>query len=83
MEKCGQISEERDILEDLETLTSIDQIDRTIKTDKTFRFEVPTVITNTNWKDIFYTSKYLDNFNYRNTNQISFKSKKITKFRLN
>ena len=82
---ASQISEERDILEDLETLTSIDQtFDRTIKIDKTFRFEVPTVINNTNWKDIFYNQQNnFDNFNYRNTNQILFKSKKITKFRLN
>ena len=81
----SQISEERDILEDLETLTSIGQtFDRTIKIDKTFRFKVPTVINNNNWKDIFYNQQNnFDNFNYKNTNQILFKSKKITKFKLN
>ena len=49
-----------------------------------FKFNKITLVNNLAWKDIFYnkTNNY-DNYKYNNTNELIFKSKKLTKYKSN
>ena len=51
---------------------------------KNFKFNKITLVNNLEWKDIFYnkTNNY-DNYKYNNTNELIFKSKKLTKYNSN
>ena len=55
-----------------------------IKFKGNFQFKKSKKIINSKWKDIFYSeSNNLENFTYKNTNKLTFKSKKITRHQLN
>ncbi|MBD1146699.1 PQQ-binding-like beta-propeller repeat protein [Pelagibacterales bacterium SAG-MED28] len=55
-----------------------------VNLDKEFEFEKQNLIKNFEWKDIFYgKNNNLGNFKYNNNNQLIFKSKKLTKHKIN
>ena len=55
-----------------------------VNLDKEFEFEKQNLIKNFEWKDIFYgKNNNLSNFKYNNNNQLIFKSKKLTKHKIN
>ena len=56
----------------------------TIIIDDNFNFKLPLPVNNFEWKDIFYdqTNNY-KNFKYNNLNQIVFKSKKLSRYKVN
>ena len=55
--------------------------DQIINIKQNFRFKVTDPINNLKWDDIYFDqTNNFQNFQYRNLNKISFKSKKITKY---
>ena len=63
---------------------SENSFEKIIPLDQNFNFQVKAATENTEWKDIFYdNNNNLKNFNYKNLNQIFFKSKKLSKYKLN
>ncbi len=76
--------EENKIFKDFKNLsTSSKSFEERIELKKNFSFVVPQKIKNQEWKDIFYSeSNNYKNFNYNGLNEISHKSKKITKFNI-
>ena len=55
--------------------------DQIINIKQNFRFKVTDPINNLKWEDIYFDqTNNFQNFQYRNLNKISFKSKKITKY---
>ena len=58
--------------------------DKTIPVNRGFKFEKPKQINNTEWTDVYYNmSNNFENFIYNNSNQILFKSKRISKYKIN
>ena len=72
------------IFKDFEKLSiETDIFDKTITTDKAFKFSITDSISNSTWNDIFYNdNNNFDNFEYENLNKISYKSKKISRHEL-
>ena len=55
-----------------------------IEADFGFNFETTKAISNNKWQDTFYSyNNNLQNFKYQNKNQVSFKSKKLSKYKIN
>ncbi len=55
--------------------------DQTINIEQDFRFKVTDPINNLKWDDIYFDqTNNFQNFQYRNLNKISFRSKKLTKY---
>ena len=78
-------NEDNDIFDDFETLSSsATTFDKIIPINESFKFKITRSINNFEWKDVFYNKKnnYI-NFRYNDLNKLIFKSKKITKYKLN
>ena len=57
---------------------------KTINLSKDFKIKKSKVVTNTQWNDIFYDyNNNFKNFSYNNFNQVLFKSKKLSKKKIN
>ena len=69
-----------DIFKDLKVLnTKNDTYNKITRIDNNFKFIIPKPKNNFEWNDIYYSKKNnFENFAYNNSNQLSFKSKKIT-----
>ena len=76
---------QNDIFEDFKTISvSSDPFKKTIKLKENFIFKLSKPITNNDWKDIFFSStNNLINFKYEGLNEITSKSKKLTKGKVN
>ena len=54
--------------------------DRKISLDKNFKFKLSALIINKEWEDIFYKeNNNFENFKYNDTNELVYKSKKLTR----
>jgi outer membrane protein assembly factor BamB len=71
-----------DLFKDFENLASADgSFNKIISIKNDFKFKLTNPINNLEWKEIFYNqSNNFDNFQYNNSNQLIFKSKKLSKF---
>ena len=76
---------EEDIFKDFKTISSFeDSFNKTIPINNSFSFNISKPIDNQNWKDIFFSkNNNFQNFKYNNSNQIIYKSKKLTKNAIN
>ena len=74
---------DKDLFDELETLSiSNETFSKILPIQKNYRFKLSDKIVNLNWNDFFYNeTNNPDNFKYSNINQLSFKSKKITKYK--
>ena len=77
--------EKKNIFSEFETLSSSNQsFNEVVLLRKDFRFKLPNQINNLNWKDGFYKkTNNTDNFLYNELNQLTFKSKKLSKYKVN
>ena len=79
------LKKDKKIFKDFKEInTSSKKFNETVQLKKNFKFNLERPISNNSWNDIFY-NKYnnLKNFNLKNSNQISFKSKKLTRHKVN
>jgi outer membrane protein assembly factor BamB len=76
---------ENDSFKEFKTLSSEQEFfDKIIPIKKNLNLEMPNQINVIEWKDIFYNrSNNFENFKYNNSNQIIFKSKKLSKYKIN
>ena len=72
---------DKDIFSDFKTLSSSKKsFNKIIPLNENFNFNIKNNQSSFKWTDIFYSpSNNFDNFNYENSNQLIFKSKKISK----
>ncbi len=72
---------DKDIFSDFKTLSSSKKsFNKIIPLNENFNFNIKNNQSSFKWTDIFYSpSNNFDNFNYGNSNQLIFKSKKISK----
>ena len=57
---------------------------KTIIGDKEYKFSISKRISNSTWSDVFFNeNNNFKNFEYENLNKISYKSKKLSKYKLN
>ena len=78
-------NEKNEPFKEFQTLSSTNVLfDKQITADKDFKLNKINLINNSEWKDIFYdkTNNY-KNFKYNDSNQLIFKSKKLTRYKLN
>ena len=77
--------ENDDVFKEFETLSTIKKsFDEEIYIDVKFQFPSSKIINNLQWKDVFYSeSNNLKNFKYNGLNEQIFKSKKISKYKIN
>ena len=77
--------ENDDVFKEFETLSTINKsFDEEIYIDVKFQFPSSKIINNLQWKDVFYSeSNNLKNFKYNGLNEQIFKSKKISKYKIN
>ena len=77
--------EKNDIFSDFEDLSiSNSSFDRIIQTPKNFTLKISPSLNNFEWRDAFYDkSNNFKNFKYNDLNKLSYKSKKITKYKIN
>jgi outer membrane protein assembly factor BamB len=80
-ESDKNLSKKKDIFKEFKTIyTETETFDKIIPLDKNFRFKTSGPIKNYEWKDIFYDKKNnTKNFNYTNLNNLIFKSKKLSR----
>ena len=73
-----------DIFSEFEELsTSNLSFDKIIVKPEDFLFKISTSLNNYEWNDIFYDkSNNFKNFKYKGLNKLSYKSKKITKYKI-
>ena len=78
-------NKDRDVYKDFEKLSDEEELfSRVIKIDPNFKFVLPKETVPDNWKDIYYnTGNNTENFEYNNLNNLIFKSKKISKYKVN
>ena len=63
--------------------TSNSSFDKIIVKPEDFLFKISTPLNNYEWNDIFYDkSNNFKNFKYKGINKLSYKSKKITKYKI-
>tara|TARA_B100001093_G_scaffold373170_1_gene358171 strand:- start:867 stop:2192 length:1326 start_codon:yes stop_codon:yes gene_type:complete len=74
-----------DVFSEFEELSSsVSSFNETIKTPEDFIFKISTALDNSEWKDIFFDkSNNFKNFIYKDLNKLSYKSKRITKYKIN
>ena len=79
------ISKEDTLFEEFKTISNANEtFNKIIPIKKNFKFFLGDQIKNTNWSDIFFnqTNNY-KNFKYNDKNQLIFKSKKLSKSKIN
>ncbi len=63
--------------------TSIDPFNEIIQIKKDYKFKLSKKINSTSWKQIYFNqNNNLDNFEYNNLNELFFKGKKISKYKV-
>ena len=79
------LNKEKDRFKNFETLSNEEILfSKIIRIDPNFKFNLPKKTAPENWKDIYYnTGNNTDNFDYKNLNNLIFKSKKISKYKVN
>ena len=79
------LNKEKDRFKNFETLSNEKILfSKIIGIDPNYKFVLPKKTVPENWKDIYYNSgNNTDNFEYKNLNNLIFKSKKISKYKVN
>ncbi|MBL6785884.1 MAG: PQQ-binding-like beta-propeller repeat protein [Candidatus Pelagibacter bacterium] len=79
------ISKKDDQFKDFKKFSSSEKLfNEIIEFDDNYKFKISTPKKNIEWKDIFYkNNNNLDNFKYKDLNELSFKSKKISRNKIN
>ena len=74
---------ENDLFKEFETLSSVsDSLEKELPINKNYNFRLTKPIINTRWLDNFYNKENnLKNFKYKNLNKLTFKSKKVFKYK--
>jgi outer membrane protein assembly factor BamB len=77
--------EEKDIFSEFETLFSTNNtFDKIVSVEKNFQFKLTSQVNNSKWTDIFYNQdNNYKNFTYNDNNKVIFKSKKISRSKMN
>ena len=77
--------EEKDIFSEFETLFSTNNtFDKIVSVEKNFLFKLTSQVNNSKWTDIFYNQdNNYKNFTYNDNNKVIFKSKKISRSKMN
>jgi outer membrane protein assembly factor BamB len=77
--------EKNDIFKEFKTLSSTSTpFEKIIPIDKNFKFLLSNPTTNTKWNDIYFSeSNNYKNFKYNDLNKYIYKSKKLTKYKIN
>ena len=83
--ESDKFKDENTLFADFKTLSTEDSaFDKIIPLDKNFKFKVSNQKNNFEWKDIFYSStNNLENLKYNNINKLIYKSKKLSKYKIN
>ena len=84
--KNENISKEKDnTFKGFEKLSMDTEVfNKTIIGDKEYKFSISKRISNSTWSDVFFNeNNNFKNFEYENLNKISYKSKKLSKYKLN
>ena len=78
-------NKDTDLFKEFKKLSSAQVFfDKIIPINPGFKFEIPKQINITEWTDVYYNmSNNFENFIYNNSNQILFKSKRISKYKIN
>lgn len=76
--------EESDIFSEFEKLSNFNSsFNKIIQRPENFIFKMQASFTNSEWKEVFYNkSNNYKNFKYKNLNKLSYKSKKISKYKI-
>ena len=78
-------NKKNDLFKDFERVKSLqEKFNQIIAANKNLKLELSPIFTNLNWNDPYYSlGNNLDNFSYKNSKAIFFKSKKLTKYKTN
>ena len=78
-------SKKENLFKDFKDLSTSDKLfNKNIIINEDFKFKFPQPTFNNTWQDIFYSeSNNLKNFKYDGLNNVLFKSKKLSKFKIN
>jgi len=81
----NKISDRKDLFKDFKTLLSSNEsFNKIVLFDNKYNFKLSPAKNNLEWNDIFYNkNNNLKNFIYNNTNELVFKSKKLSRHQLN
>ena len=73
------------VFNEFEALSSSNEtFNKIVPIKKNFKFKLDNIINNYSWNDIFYSAtNNFQNFKYNNSNQLIYKSKKLTKNQIN
>ena len=78
-------SSKDDLFKEFEKISSNKEIySKIVPLTSNYNFKIPKIFNNLDWEDIFYSENNNNsNFAYNDLNKILFKSKKITRYKLN
>ena len=78
-------NKDKNLFEEFEKLsTTYENFDKIIKLSKDIKLKQTKAIDNFEWNDIFYNkTNNFKNYKYNDQNKLLFKSKKITKYKVN
>ena len=78
-------SNKDDLFKEFEKISSNNEIyNKIVPLTSNYNFNIPKIFNNLDWEDIFYSENNNNsNFAYNDLNKILFKSKKITRYKIN
>ena len=78
-------SNKDDLFKEFEKISSKKEIyNKIVPLTSNYNFKIPKIFNNLDWEDIFYSeNNNYSNFVYNDLNKILFKSKKITRYKIN
>ena len=81
----NQTSKSKKIFSDFKTLSSKNEkFNKTVYINPNTKLNLPKITSNSEWTDVFYNkTNNVENLKYDGGNQLDFKSKKITKYKVN
>jgi len=84
-ENSSITKKDKNLFEEFETLSSTNKLfSQTIVADPKFELDLKNPIINSEWNDISYNkTNNLKNFSFKGSNKVLFKSKKLTKYKIN
>ena len=80
-----EVSENKDVFKEFQTLSASNNLfNEIVAIDKNYQFKLKPLEESLSWNEKFYSlSNNYKNFKYTNLNQLIFRGKKLTKYKLN
>ena len=80
-----EVSENKDVFKEFQTLSASNNLfNEIVAIDKNYQFKLKPLEESSSWNEKFYSlSNNYKNFKYTNLNQLIFRGKKLTKYKLN